>query len=82
MSDSVYFGDMMRTLHEILKELKSMNEKLDKLDTIEGFNGYGEDGSLFHRVLTYSNDIPCWTYVYAGSPDDGPVIESGDWLKR
>ena len=33
MSDSVYFGDMMRTLHEILKELKSMNEKLDRLDT-------------------------------------------------
>ena len=31
MSDSVYFGDMMRTLHEILKELKSMNEKLDSL---------------------------------------------------
>jgi len=55
---------------------------LKKLDTIEGFNGYGEDGSLFHRVLTYSNNIPCWTYVYARSPDDGPVIESGDWLKR
>ena len=55
---------------------------LKKLDTIEGFNGYGEDGSLFHRVLTYSNNIPCWTYVYAGSPDDGPVIESGDWSKR
>ena len=55
---------------------------LEALDRIEGFEGYGEDGSLFHRVMTYSNDIPCWTYVYAGSPDDGPVIESGDWLKR
>ena len=55
---------------------------LKKLDTIEGFNGYGEDGSLFHRVLTYSNYIPCWTYVYARSSDDGPVIESGDWLNR
>ena len=55
---------------------------LKKLDMIEGFKGYGEDGSLFHRIQTYSNDIPCWTYVYAGSPDDGPVIESGDWLKR
>ena len=55
---------------------------LKELDRIEGFNGYGEDGSLFHRMLTYSNDIPCWTYVYAGSTDDGPVIESGDWLNR
>ena len=55
---------------------------LKKLDMIEGFEGYGKDGSLFHRVLTYANDIPCWTYVYAGSPDDGPIIESGDWCKR
>ena len=55
---------------------------LKELDRVEGFNGYGEDGSLFHRVLTYSNNIPCWTYVYARSSDDGPVIESGDWSKR
>ena len=33
MSDSVYFGDIMRTLHEILKELKSMNKKLEKLNS-------------------------------------------------
>jgi len=32
MADSVYFGDMMRTLHEILDELKTMNKKLDKLN--------------------------------------------------
>ena len=31
MSDSVYFGDMMRTLHAILEELKLMNKKMDKL---------------------------------------------------
>ena len=31
MADSVYFGDMMRTLHKILDELKLMNKKLDKL---------------------------------------------------
>ncbi len=31
MSDSVYFGDMMRTLHEILGELKSINKKIDNL---------------------------------------------------
>jgi len=30
MADSVYFGDMMRTLHEILKELKLMNKKMDR----------------------------------------------------
>jgi hypothetical protein len=31
MTDSVYFGDMMRTLHEIRDELKSINKKLDSL---------------------------------------------------
>ena len=33
MSDSVYFGDMMRTLHKILAELEAMNKKLDKLNS-------------------------------------------------
>ena len=33
MADSVYFGDMMRTLHKILTELESMNKKLDKLSS-------------------------------------------------
>jgi hypothetical protein len=37
MADSVYFGDMMRTLHEILEELKLMNKKMDKF--IEGGSG-------------------------------------------
>ena len=37
MADSVYFGDMMRTLHEILEELKLMNKKMDKF--IEGCSG-------------------------------------------
>ena len=31
MADSVYIGDMMMTLHEILDELKLMNKKLDKV---------------------------------------------------
>jgi len=31
VADSVYFGDMMRTLHAILKELKLMNKKIDKI---------------------------------------------------
>ena len=33
MTDSVYFGDMMRTLHKILAELESMNKKLDRLNS-------------------------------------------------
>ena len=71
-------GSVVGEIHHTPK----IQNALKRLDMIEGFKGYGEDGSLFHRVLTYSNDIPCWTYVYARSPDDGPVIESGDWLKR
>jgi len=71
-------GSVVGEIHHTPK----IQNALKRLDMIEGFKGYGKDGSLFHRILTYSNNIPCWTYVYAGSPDDGPVIESGDWLKR
>ena len=72
-------GSVVGEIHHTPK-IQNVLKILD--NDVEDFKGYGEDDSLFHRVLTYSNDIPCWTYVYAGSPDDGPVIESGDWLKR
>ena len=72
-------GSVVGEIHHTPK-IQNVLKILD--NDVEGFKGYGEDGSLFHRILTYSNDIPCWTYVYARSPDDGPVIESGDWLKR
>jgi len=72
-------GSVVGEIHHTPK-IQNVLKILD--NDVEGFKGYGEDGSLFYRVLTYSNDIPCWTYVYARSPDDGPVIESGDWLKR
>ena len=72
-------GSVVGEIHHTPK-IQNVLKILD--NDVEGFKGYGEDGSLFHRVLAYSNDIPCWTYVYARSPDDGSVIESGDWLKR
>ena len=75
-------GSVVGEIHHTPDIENTLKDENDGLDMIEGFNGYGEDGSLFHRVLTYSNYIPCWTYVYARSPDDGPVIESGDWCKR
>ena len=55
---------------------------LKTLDQIEGFEGYGENDSLFDRILVQSDDKLCWTYLWAGSSDDGAIIESGDWCKR
>ena len=75
-------GSVVGEIHHTPDIENTLKDENDGLDMIEGFNGYGEKDSLFRRILTYSNDIPCWTYVYAGSPDDGPVIESGDWSKR
>ena len=72
-------GSVVGEIHHTPK-IQNVLKILD--NDVENFKGYGEDGSLFHRILTYSNNIPCWTYVYAGSPDDGQVIESGDWSKR
>ena len=54
---------------------------LKTLDQIEGFRGYGEKNSLFDRILVQCDDKLCWTYLWAGSSDDGTVIESGDWCK-
>ena len=75
-------GSVVGEIHHTPDIENALKDENDGLDMIEGFNGYGEKDPLFRRILTYSNDIPCWTYVYAGSPDDGSVIESGDWLKR
>ena len=74
-------GSVVGEIHHTPDIENTLKDKNDGLDMIEGFNGYGEKDPLFRRILTYSNNIPCWTYVYAGSPDDGPVIESGDWCK-
>jgi len=74
-------GSVVGEIHHTPDIENTLKDENDGLDMIEGFNGYGEKDPLFRRILTYSNDIPCWTYVYARSPDDGPVIESGDWCK-
>ena len=65
MTDSVYFGDMMRTLHEILKELKSMNKKLDEINSAKkskkrgqkskskkSDNEFGNEGTDYSFKLT------------------------------
>ena len=75
-------GSVVGEIHHTPDIENALKDENDGLDMIEGFNGYGEKDPLFRRILTYSNYIPCWTYVYARSPDDGPVIESGDWSKR
>ena len=75
-------GTVVGEIHQIVDIQNAFKDENYGLDMIEGFNEYGEKDPLFRRILTYSNDIPCWTYVYAKSPDDGPVIESGDWSKR
>ena len=75
-------GSVVGEIHHTPDIENTLKDENDGLDMIEGFNGYGEKDSLFRRILTYSNEIPCWTYVYARSPDDGPIIESGDWCKR
>ena len=74
-------GSVVGEIHHTPDIENTLKDENDGLDMIEGFNGYGEKDSLFRRILTYSNEIPCWTYVYARSPDDGPIIESGDWCK-
>ena len=65
MSDSVYFGDIMRTLHEIRDELKSMNKKLDKLNQTE----------KNQNVLTNSSQILDWFYKNLDLVNNGKILQ-------
>lgn len=60
---------------------------LAQLDEVEDFLGYGRDGSMYRRVVLRarradgSTEI-AWTYRYLGPPEEGRLLESGDWRRR
>ena len=72
ISNDVVYGELHHT--------PNISETVKALDTIEGFEGYA-DSSLFCRILTGSNGISCWTYLWNKDLDDKPIIESGNWVK-
>jgi len=55
---------------------------LRDLDQIEGFQGFGQEGSLFRRIIVTSEGKSCWTYVWNGNSDEGEIIQSGDWCNN
>ena len=54
------------------------------LDRIEGFYGYGQQNSLFTRMIIevefQGSSQWAWTYIYNG--EEGVEIPSGDWRNR
>ena len=71
-------GSVIGEVHHAPK----IQNALKELDMIEGFREFGEEDSLFRRVIVKSEGKFCWTYVWNGSSDDGKIIQSGDWCKR
>lgn len=67
-------------VHGEIHHTKDISETVKKLDRIEGFSGYN-DSSLFYRILTQSDGISCWAYLWNGNLNAGPIIESGNWMK-
>jgi gamma-glutamylcyclotransferase (GGCT)/AIG2-like uncharacterized protein YtfP len=57
---------------------------LDALDAYEGFNPASREASLFVRVpctatLRSGQGVPCWIYLYRGTPPPHAQIASGRW---
>ncbi|MDA1347206.1 MAG: gamma-glutamylcyclotransferase [Crenarchaeota archaeon] len=65
-----------------IHHLTDIKDALLNLDCIEGFRGYEKEDSLFNRIVVDCNEITCWIYVWGGNPEDGTVIESGDWCRK
>ncbi len=65
--------------------LERFQEAIPLLDQIEGFEGYGKDGSLYSRRLTWvevgdGRFRRAWVYIYQDF--DGEAIESGCWRQH
>ena len=72
ISNGVVYGELHHT--------PNISETVAALDRIEGFSKYN-NSSLFCRILTQSDGISCWTYLWNRDSDDKPIIESGNWVK-
>jgi len=71
-------------VHGELYTVGDISRLISDLDRIEGFYGYGQQNSLFTRMII---EVECggskhwaWTYIYNG--EDGTEISSGDWRNR
>jgi gamma-glutamylcyclotransferase (GGCT)/AIG2-like uncharacterized protein YtfP len=76
-----------RRIRGELVTLDNPGEALRALVEYEGFLGYGESGSLYHRVVitvTTSDGAGAlaWAYRYLGARHGAPLIDSGDWRCR
>nr|MCS5537171.1 gamma-glutamylcyclotransferase [Candidatus Poseidoniaceae archaeon] len=71
-------------VHGELYTVSDISRLISDIDRIEGFYGYGQQNSLFTRMVI---EVECgaskhwaWTYIYNG--EDGIEIPSGDWRNR
>ena len=71
-------------VHGELYAVGDISRLISDLDRIEGFYGYGQQNSLFTRMIAEveigASRQWAWTYIYNG--DDGVEIPSGDWRNR
>ena len=71
-------------MHGEVLQLTGLESWLPELDAYEGFDPASRDTSLFVRTpctatLPSGQAIPCWIYLYRGTPPAGAHIPSGHW---
>lgn len=69
-----------------LYKLENPRDVFMFLDIVEDFRGYGEAGSRFIRsvittITRSSRSVLAWAYLLGGTPENLPLIKSGDWRK-
>lgn len=68
-------GDLFRIVHP---------EALPLYDDWEDYDPTDLPGSIYRRekVRLADPDVEAWVYFWNRAPDEGPIVESGDWFRR
>jgi gamma-glutamylcyclotransferase (GGCT)/AIG2-like uncharacterized protein YtfP len=78
------FPGLVRGDGQVLGELWRVGEPsiLEELDRFEGYDREREEESEYvrRRVELLEPQLEAWVYLYNGSPEGRPRVESGDWL--
>jgi gamma-glutamylcyclotransferase (GGCT)/AIG2-like uncharacterized protein YtfP len=80
-------GSQEFRVHGEVLELAGLHSWLPDLDAYEGFDPASRETSLFVRsactaTLPSGQAIPCWIYLYGGTPPADARIPSGRWEGR
>jgi len=78
-----YPGLVPSPSHEVVGEVYDLARPLSALsalDALEDFQGYGEEGSMYRRIITDTTLGHAWSYLLLQVERAHDVIEGGEWI--